>query len=176
MKKAEGPCSVEGCGYPKKSRDYCASHYQRVMTGRDVNVKIIRRQKETEKRVKNKGRLCNISGCVNHAESRGMCNSHYIRFSKYGYNKYPDRKTELKTCEAEGCDGIVLAKGLCNRCYRRKALWSSYGLDENSYSKIRYYVASTPRSGLSPLNPATHVIGYDALHDTAPTKERPQWG
>ncbi len=103
-------CQQDGCQRPVQSLAYCATHYERLRSGRDMTVPIRRKT------------FCKASGCDRPSHSKGYCGTHYSRF-KNGLNVdepiVPRRKAKGEICREDRCGRLVNSLGWCNVHYLR---------------------------------------------------------
>lgn len=63
-------CAVGWCQRPARTRGFCAAHYQRLRTGRDLEMPFQQRDPSA---------VCSVAGCDRKHEAHGLCNGHYQR-------------------------------------------------------------------------------------------------
>jgi hypothetical protein len=69
-------CAAPGCSRPYYARDYCSTHYRRLVRGTAIHAPI-------EPRCADK-RPCAVIDCPGQALTKGYCPSHYARYHRYG--------------------------------------------------------------------------------------------
>lgn len=105
------PCGVDGCRKTAVTRDYCQSHYNKMLAT------------TSEK-------TCSYDGCDRKHESKGLCKTHAAQ-RRRGQNLTPIREWGKysigEVCRVEGCFGQSVSLGYCSKHFR----WADqYGLND----------------------------------------------
>lgn len=120
----ERTCSVEDCGRPWYSREWCHPHYERWRTTGDV---------QASRPIRNRSRptggdgTCAVVDCERSSARSGYCDAHHQRRKKRGNvaADFPIRLYHLSfMCSVDGCGKPVCARGWCRMHYYR---WNRHG-------------------------------------------------
>lgn len=71
----ENTCTVGWCDRPQYVRGWCTLHYDRWLSGSDMNA---------PPRNRNLGKPCDVDGCDRKARKRKLCDMHYSRLMQTG--------------------------------------------------------------------------------------------
>lgn len=104
----ESTCAVEGCERKPQAKDYCPSHYKRLVThGNPLGA-----------RVYVESGPCHIDGCKGVNSAHGLCDTHLARYYRHGDPYFaPEQEAKPRTgvCEIDGCARPVMNLGMCTR-------------------------------------------------------------
>lgn len=110
-------CAAEGCERPRKSREWCRSHYEQWRRSAKTIVPTGRFPDRQPRDVA----VCSVAGCDHKVEARGWCHGHYQWWRTNGKNKVPTHTLGAQLpphpCSVEGCERRAESRGWCSSHY-----------------------------------------------------------
>lgn len=163
----DGVCQVSECERPRMRREFCNSHYQRLMKYGDPQAGGVARDKDRQRLP------CELDGCDRRRYARRMCDSHYTRWLRTGDALWEPEPFVKPICSIEHCGNPAIGRSYCSSHYAR---WNKYGdplwvsTPQTHRRKTEYTDKNGYRVLYRPGDPNAGVSGKVAEHKLVMSK------